>query len=89
LASIWQESLGFERIGSHDDFFELGGNSLLAARITSRIREAFQVDISMASLLKKPTLADLSEHIESIRWAAQEPQSLDFATASDRERGEI
>jgi acyl transferase domain-containing protein/acyl carrier protein len=89
LASIWQESLGFERIGSHDDFFELGGNSLLAARITSRIREAFQVDVSMASLLNKPTLADLSEHIESIRWAAQEPQALDFATASDRERGEI
>jgi amino acid adenylation domain-containing protein len=57
LAGIWGEVLGIERIGIHDDFFELGGHSLLATRLISRLRDAFEIELSLKSLFKAPTVA--------------------------------
>jgi amino acid adenylation domain-containing protein len=65
LAAIWAEVLGVERVGIHDNFFELGGHSLLATQVISRLREEFQVDMSLRSLFEEPTVAGLSEHIEA------------------------
>lgn len=64
IAQLWQQILGIESIGVYDNFFELGGDSLIATQVVSRIRKAFEIDLSISILLEKPTVAGLAEHIE-------------------------
>jgi amino acid adenylation domain-containing protein len=59
VAAMWAELLNVEQIGIHDDFFDLGGDSLMAIRALSRIREEFDVDLPLATLLQAPTVAQL------------------------------
>jgi amino acid adenylation domain-containing protein len=65
LAGIWSEVLGVRRIGVHDDFFMLGGHSLLATQVLSRVRNAFQVEISLRQFLEQKSVAGLSQSVES------------------------
>ena len=67
LAGIWSQLLRIETIGIHDNFFELGGHSLLATQLVSRVRESFQVDLSLRSLFESPTVAGLAAQIEATR----------------------
>jgi len=60
LVEIWQQVLGIGQIGIHDNFFELGGHSLLAIRLISRLREGFQVEVSLTDLFQSPTVAGLA-----------------------------
>ena len=73
LTVIWSELLGVKHIGIHDDFFSLGGHSLLATRLVSRIRDAFQVELSLPTLFQNPTVARLSASIDETR--EREPES--------------
>jgi phthiocerol/phenolphthiocerol synthesis type-I polyketide synthase E len=57
LAVIWQQVLGRKGIGPEDDFFDLGGDSLMAVALTGRIRDAFGVEMSIGSLFDYPNLA--------------------------------
>ncbi|MEU7551543.1 amino acid adenylation domain-containing protein [Streptomyces sp. NPDC044571] len=65
VAEIWAGVLGTTDIGVTDDFFTLGGNSLRITQITSRIREAFGVSLELRAFFRAPTVAALSELIES------------------------
>ena len=67
IAAIWQTVLRLEKIGIHDNFFEVGGYSLLATRVISRIYKAFQVNLSLPSFFESPTVAGLSQTIEQIK----------------------
>lgn len=61
IAEIWQEILGLETVGIYDSFFDLGGHSLLAIQVLSRLRETFQVELSMRDLLfDTPTVAGIA-----------------------------
>jgi len=64
LCRIWQEVLRRERVGIHNNFFEIGGHSLLATRIVTRIREIFNVDIPLRRMFESPTIALLAETID-------------------------
>ncbi len=57
LAQFWQDLMGLERVGVHDDFFELGGYSLIAVRLFAKIKKAFGIDLSLATLFQAPTVA--------------------------------
>src|SRR5262249_17787702 len=56
IAAAWAEVLGCERIGIHDNFFALGGTSLLALRLTTRLRRALDTQLSLGALLAAPTV---------------------------------
>ncbi|WP_405734764.1 amino acid adenylation domain-containing protein [Streptomyces sp. NBC_01537] len=64
LAGIWSRVLGVERIGVHDDFFALGGNSLLAFQVIARVNEAFGTGLPLQPLFADPTVAGLARHVE-------------------------
>ena len=58
------EVLGIDEVGVHDNFFEMGGHSLMATQLLARLRDTFQVDLPLARLLDAPTVSGLAEAIE-------------------------
>jgi surfactin family lipopeptide synthetase A len=60
VAMIWEEVLGMEDVGVCDNFFALGGYSLLGIQILARVREAFDLDLSVGDLFDAPTIEGLS-----------------------------
>jgi acyl carrier protein len=64
LATIWASLLRLERVGIHDNFMELGGNSLVGTVLVSRIRKALGVELPLSVILEKPTIAELAGVIE-------------------------
>jgi amino acid adenylation domain-containing protein len=67
IAAIWIEVLKVEKIGIYDNFFEIGGNSLLAIRINSRLCQTFKLELPLRTLFEKTTIASLAERIEVIQ----------------------
>ncbi len=63
IAGAWRDVLGVERIGVHDDFFDLGGSSLLGARLTTRMRDVLAVEVPPHLLLEATTVAALARHL--------------------------
>jgi pyochelin synthetase len=61
IAEIWQELLGLERVGVYDDFFALGGNSMIASRLIIHIQEVFEVELPFSKLFESANVAALSE----------------------------
>lgn len=64
LAELWQELLGLERVGIHDHFFELGGDSLLGLRLVNRLRDRLQEHLSLVVVFEAPTIASLAALLE-------------------------
>lgn len=64
LAELWQNLLGFADIGIRDDFFELGGDSMLAIRLISGIKEKFGRQLPLTVLLDKPTIQQIAEVLD-------------------------
>ncbi|RKG86188.1 non-ribosomal peptide synthetase, partial [Corallococcus sp. CA053C] len=70
LVGMWAELLGVERVGIHDDFFDLGGHSLSATQLVARIRAVFDVDVSLQELFDLTTVARLAERLGTPREGA-------------------
>ena len=64
LGQIWQSLLGYSSIGVDDNFFELGGDSMLAIRLMSAIKEKFQRQLPLTTLLDKPTIKEIALALE-------------------------
>jgi acyl carrier protein/NADP-dependent 3-hydroxy acid dehydrogenase YdfG len=63
VMQIWQGVLGIEKIGIHDDFFDLGGDSLVAVKLVAHLRERFIMAVPLMSILQSPTVAQIAERI--------------------------
>ena len=60
LAKIWADVLGIERVGVNDDFFQLGGHSMLATQIISQVREALQTEVPFSIIFDSPTVGGMA-----------------------------
>jgi amino acid adenylation domain-containing protein len=65
MAAVWQEVLGVDRVGAHDDFFDLGGQSILATRLVARLRGELGIDVPVGMLMQAPTVEALSRAVEA------------------------
>ncbi|QKV80968.1 type I polyketide synthase [Amycolatopsis sp. Hca4] len=73
IARQWAEVLGVERVGVHDDFFALGGNSLVAIQLIAQVRKTTGARLAMKTLFESSTVAALAERIEELRGGASAP----------------
>ena len=71
LASIWADVLRIDRPATHDNFFQLGGDSLKATQVAARLWREFGVDLPIDSLFVRPTVAGLAELVAKTLHAAQ------------------
>jgi amino acid adenylation domain-containing protein len=73
VAAIWAELLSAERVGRRDHFFEMGGHSLLAVRVVSRVRQVLGVEASLRDLFERPVLRDFAREMETAARAELPP----------------
>jgi amino acid adenylation domain-containing protein/thioester reductase-like protein len=81
LAHIWGQILDIQPIGIYDNFFDLGGHSLLVAQMIAQVAEMFQVELPLSCLFENPSIAGLAQAIAS----AQQPDAL----LSDRHQPDL
>ncbi|MGC5053609.1 non-ribosomal peptide synthetase [Micromonospora sp. DT48] len=74
VAAIWEEVLGVDRIGVRDDFFALGGHSLLSTRVLVRVRTAFGVNVPLQRIFRDPTVAGLAVAVGEL---ADSPETVE------------
>jgi acyl carrier protein len=63
IAGLWQEALGIERVGLHDNFFSLGGHSLLLVQIHLLLRDRYRDDLDVTDLFRFPTVSTLAAYL--------------------------
>lgn len=95
LATIWSEVLGVDRIGRNDNFFDLGGHSLLLLRLHSRLEERLNLHPSVVDLFKYPTIESLAvflqtgdHHVPSLQRAADRGKRQRSAFLKPKAAGE-
>ena len=69
VAGIWISVLKVEHVGMYDNFFDVGGHSLLAMQVIARLRDALHVEVPVRVLFDTPTVAEITQHIEALRQA--------------------
>lgn len=79
IAEVWREALQVDRVGAHDNFFDLGGHSLLIVQVQSRLRDRLPQEITVLDLFKFPTVHALASHLAR-------PVAVSFAGVRDRAR---
>lgn len=79
IAAIWQELLQMDQVGIHDNFFDLGGHSLLIVQVHSRLQTSFERTVSLIDLFKYPTISTLADFLTQT-----ESESLYVASLADQ-----
>lgn len=79
VAAIWTELLKLNAIGIDDDFFDLGADSLTATALVAKLRGIFGIELSLASLFERPTIAGISEIIDVLALARRAPEAQEDA----------
>ncbi|MEZ0109062.1 amino acid adenylation domain-containing protein [Catenulispora sp. EB89] len=88
VAAIWRQVLGAAEIGVDDDFFALGGQSLMAVRVVTACRSGFGVDLPIRSFFEDPTVAALAYRIDTLVAIGQESDEI-MPVSGDRARGGV
>lgn len=76
-----------------DSFFHVGGHSLLAVKLTTRVRDQFQIDLPLTTIFEQPTIEQLALYIDSVAWTQQQDSGNNVndavAVSNDREEFEL
>ncbi|MBH8567023.1 amino acid adenylation domain-containing protein [Nostoc sp. CENA67] len=83
IATIWQETLQLEKVGIHDNFFDLGGHSLLMVQIHHKLQKMFAQEISMIEMFKYPTINSLAKHLTQ-NFSEKSPSSPTYQQSPNR-----
>jgi amino acid adenylation domain-containing protein len=78
LVALWSTVLGLDQVGVHDHFLDLGGDSLHAMRIVSRVQEMWQAEIQPSLLFETPTVADMAVLVTAYLVAKTEPAAIEM-----------
>jgi amino acid adenylation domain-containing protein len=89
IAAIFGQVLKLEKVGIDDNFFEIGGNSLQATQVISRLRESFSLELPLRRLFEQPTVADLALAVTDIHATLQKLQTPIDNLSGDRQEIEI
>ena len=90
IATIWQEVLHLEKLGTHDNFFDLGGHSLLMAFVLGKLRAVFPKALSMIDLFKYPTINALANYLSQEKGEQpSERQSDDWVEKQDKGKSRL
>lgn len=76
IADLWAKTIGIEKVGIYDNFFDLGGHSLMATQIISRLRNTYNVEIPLRKLFEAPTVANLAMVIAEAQAAQVSEEEL-------------
>ncbi|MET0649873.1 MAG: amino acid adenylation domain-containing protein [Pyrinomonadaceae bacterium] len=76
VAAVWAEVLGVRRVGVHENFFDLGGHSLVATQVVTRLCDAFEIELPLRCLFESPTVAGLSVAVVQRRAAQSDAELL-------------
>jgi amino acid adenylation domain-containing protein/FkbH-like protein len=82
IAEVWKEVLHREKVGIHENFFDIGGNSLLLIQVNSKLQEQFSIDIPVVTMFQYPTINSLTQYLnqeESISPETERSEFLDSA----------
>jgi phthiocerol/phenolphthiocerol synthesis type-I polyketide synthase E len=77
IAQVWGAVLGIDKVGVNDDFLDLGGHSLLAIQLAARIREMFEMELSVAKLYNARTVAGLARAIVETLTSEADPEMVE------------
>jgi len=88
LAQIWQQIISLSQIGIHDNFFDIGGHSLLAVEIFAAIKKKFHLELPLALLFQAPTIHDLGNCIDAELYLAGS-SGADVTATAEREEFEF
>jgi acyl carrier protein len=75
IAQLWRELLGVKEIGIHDNFLELGGDSLMATRLISRMKDVFHQDLPVRLVFEASTVAELSRAVDGAKAESAETET--------------
>ena len=82
LASLWVETIGVKQIGINDNFYDVGGDSLVATKLVANIRRHFDIVVALDVLLANATIAELADYIDALLVVAN-PSAVGIETGSD------
>ncbi|MDP3662080.1 MAG: phosphopantetheine-binding protein, partial [Nitrosomonas sp.] len=85
IAAIWADVLKLDKVGIHDNFFQLGGHSLLVMQIVSRIQAKFQTKLAVRTVFEAATVEALSKAVDIAQWAEKNDQFEIYHTEMDYE----
>jgi amino acid adenylation domain-containing protein/FkbH-like protein len=88
LTELWQELLRLDRVGRHDNFFQLGGHSLQAVKLIARIEQRFGVRLPVSALFQYPTIQKLSEALELALWREAQELQIGWTKPADQDMEE-
>lgn len=88
IASVWQQVLNLEKVGIYDNFFDLGGHSLLVAQVQSKLEELLQQEIPIVQLMEYPTIHSLAKSLSEAPTLEEEVQLVRDRVQKQRDAGE-
>lgn len=87
LAGNWAEILQVERVGIHDDFFALGGDSLLVTQFVIYVYDLMHLEVDVARFFEAPTIADMAHHLETLIQTGEAERPSSAVALAPREDG--